>query len=527
MNQLLSRIRKNIRPEQELAFLVIIALIGMSIFMLIHGLFSNSVEYESRFSITMGVTQLIYISILYFYILPRISHAPAMSWTIIILNGILIAIIAQIEPENLKGYTLLLTGFAILGTAILAGRWPTYVFTFIAIFSKYLSYEQYWQFSTMQFWINTFAIPALAVITTETILVMKTRWSKQLTHMQIINNVARSLSSSLDTHQVIALMSSSIQNALLADTYYIGLLEDDHVRLALIFDDGEFYPSTNIPLESTLAGWVVKNRTTLHSGDIQKEFGKLGIHRFQVGQPRPSRSWMGVPLESGGQVLGVVAVASYKKHAFSIPERELLQNIARQAALALDNAFHHGEVQRQSRLDSLTQAINHENFINALEELASMARGQGQCLSLIMLDIDRFKQYNDTYGHLVGDRVLRQLTEIIRKHIKSTDLLGRWGGEEFIIALPGANGHQAFQVAERIRRSMGKATLKDRNGRSIASPSISQGMAVFPLETTDVYTLIDMADQRLYVAKDRGRNEIEPGQDFWKSGSVTNGERNG
>ncbi len=139
----------------------------------------------------------------------------------------------------------------------------------------------------------------------------------------------------------------------------------------------------------------------------------------------------------------------------------------------------------------------------------------GTNLSLIMLDIDHFKLYNDNYGHLIGDQVLFLLTEIIQKHIKSTDLVGRWGGEEFVIALPNTNGVQAFGVAQRIQVSMNALTLTDREDNPIPAPSVSQGIAVLPKETTSIYTLIDLADQRLYIAKERGRNQIDPLLSHW------------
>ena len=127
-----------------------------------------------------------------------------------------------------------------------------------------------------------------------------------------------------------------------------------------------------------------------------------------------------------------------------------------------------------------------------------------------MLDVDNFKQYNDTYGHLVGDLVLLALSSAMRQHVKGSDAVGRWGGEEFAISLPGANGQQALQVALRIQGTMAGLTVEDATGISIPAPTVSQGIAVFPREASDVVALIHLADKRLYVAKDRGRNQVEP-----------------
>lgn len=133
-----------------------------------------------------------------------------------------------------------------------------------------------------------------------------------------------------------------------------------------------------------------------------------------------------------------------------------------------------------------------------------------------MLDIDFFKQYNDRYGHLVGDRILKTLCTAIKHYIKQSDAVGRWGGEEFVISLPGATGEQALQVAERIGQTMATLKIENREQHMIPVPTVSQGIAIFPMEADEIYRLIDLADRRLYIAKERGRNQIEPDIVHWE-----------
>jgi diguanylate cyclase (GGDEF)-like protein len=227
-----------------------------------------------------------------------------------------------------------------------------------------------------------------------------------------------------------------------------------------------------------------------------------------VGKDKNSLSWIGVPMTSRS-FKGVLALASYQPNAFNRSDVELLANLAQHAALALDNAVRHAEVEERARLDSMTGVLNHGHFLQVLQRQADEARSSGNPLSLIMLDVDHFKQYNDTHGHLIGDKVLIQLCETIRAHIKSTDAVGRWGGEEFVISLPGARGAHAQCVAERISKTMRTLIVNGREGLKILPPTVSQGIAIFPHETDDIYKLIDLADQRLYVAKNRGRDQIE------------------
>jgi diguanylate cyclase (GGDEF)-like protein len=334
----------------------------------------------------------------------------------------------------------------------------------------------------------------------------------QVHRLQVLNTVAKSVSSSLEIKQVITLLNSTIQNALDADTYYVGLTEDEGkaLHLELLYDEGEFYPLTYLPLHNTLAGWVIRNRKSLVSCNLPEDMPKLGLHRFVVGQQRASLSWMGTPLKSGDRILGLVAVASYKRDEFGTEDLELLENVAQQASLAIDNAYHHAEVEQKSRMDSLTGAYNHRAFIQKLDEGIATSDLTNLQLSVIMLDIDHFKIYNDSYGHLVGDKVLSRLTEVIRSHIRESDFVGRWGGEEFSIALQTADVNQASVIAQRIQKSMSVIEFITREGSSIPAPTVSQGIATYPVDADGTYGLIDAADQRLYIAKNRGRNEIEP-----------------
>ncbi|NOY99139.1 MAG: GGDEF domain-containing protein, partial [Chloroflexi bacterium] len=234
-----------------------------------------------------------------------------------------------------------------------------------------------------------------------------------------------------------------------------------------------------------------------------------------VGKNKASLSWIGVPMQTE-HITGVIALASYRPNAFDRTTMELLENLTQHAALALNNAYHHEEVEEQSHIDSLTGAYNHGHFLKILERHAEDAQINNNRLSLIMLDVDYFKQYNDAYGHLAGDEILTLLVKTIRRYIKRTDTVGRWGGEEFAIALPNTNGLQATLVAERVRETMTRLTITAREKENIPVPTVSQGIAVFPDEADKIFALIDLADQRLYVAKGRGRNQIEPGKSHWQ-----------
>lgn len=216
-------------------------------------------------------------------------------------------------------------------------------------------------------------------------------------------------------------------------------------------------------------------------------------------------------MQTENELIGLLAVASYKPNMFNKTDQLLLEQIAQQAVLSILNARSYQEVARQAKLDSLTGVSNHKHLIERLYEEAESALTTLTPLSMIMLDIDHFKQYNDTYGHIVGDEVLRLTVQAIESHIKKTDTVGRWGGEEFGIILPNATTTQANMIANRIRRTLSELPLFNVEGKTIPKPTISQGIANMPEHTTDQDELVIIADRALYRAKDKGRDQVAVG----------------
>lgn len=347
----------------------------------------------------------------------------------------------------------------------------------------------------------------LAVIISETIYRFARASSRRLERLEILNKFTRQIGVSLEAQQVINLVNAALPQALEADTYFLGLQEENSIKMGLFYDDGEYFQDITSQLKGTLSGWVVRNRRPLFIPDLRKNPALEDVEMVIVGQERASLSWMGVPMQTM-RINGILAVASYIPNAFDRTDMELLENLAQQTALALDNAYHHSEVERQSRLDSLTQVYNHGYFLQALKTCADHNQTS---MSLLMIDIDHFKQYNDNYGHLVGDMVLTRLSSVLRQFIHADDPVGRWGGEEFAVLLPNTNREQAIAVAQRIREHVNQLSMHTQDGQKLPFPTVSQGIAVYPTERNDIIKLVDLADQRLYMAKERGRNQIEWG----------------
>lgn len=478
--------------------------------LLVQGFRNDPASLDGRIYWLFGAGGLIYMVLIALWGVPNIKARPSFGWVMAVTSGAVVTALEFYEPYLLAGTVIPLALTFIVILALLSGRWPSYFFSLVALAANIATYVIVGAEDTTLFVLEVILIPTIAVVVTETILGLRKSLLVEMTRLQTLNRVARSLATSLEMHQVVTLVSNAIQNAFAADTYYVGLLTHSTLHMELFYDDGEFFPPMDINLKDTLAGRVVQSRNSLLIRDLLSERKQKNLPYIIVGRPRASRSWMGTPLEINGSTVGLIGVASYQKNTFDSGDLELLENIAQQAALALDNAEHHAEVETRSQHDSLTNVLNHNAFLTRYERQLRDAIAYKHPLSIIMLDIDYFKAYNTSYGHLTGDEVLTHLCQVIRRNVKKSDLIGRWGGEEFAISLPNANGPQAFRVAERIRATLESSTIKDHNGRLIAAPTISQGIAVLSNETQEFMQLVDLADRRLYVAKERGRNEIEP-----------------
>lgn len=466
----------------------------------------DAVTLEKRRLTILLLAAAIYITLYTFYLIPARKNRDILIWGNAFISGGGLWAISYFTPENMSIYSSLLLFMTVMSVSVFAGRIPTLLMIALGTFPHLI--QQADTIKSLPEWARQIGIPLVAILLNETTARIQSISRRQVRRLEIINAFSRQVAATLDREQILARLNEAIPNALVSDSYYVSVVENNEVQILLCYDDGEYFNGIRIPAEGTLTNWVVQNQRELFLPDLRQPIELEGIKIIIVGKDKTSLSWIGVPMTSSS-FKGVLALASYQPNAFNRGDLELLSSLAQHAALALDNASRHAEVEERSRHDSLTGVLNHGYFLETLKQQTDKTNSNGSNLSLIMLDVDYFKQYNDTYGHLAGDQVLTALCQTIRRHIKNSDAVGRWGGEEFAISLPNADASQARAVAERIRASMRALVIHDREGNPIPPPTVSQGIAVFPTESRDIFQLIDLADQRLYLAKNRGRDQLE------------------
>lgn len=332
---------------------------------------------------------------------------------------------------------------------------------------------------------------------------------QQVQRMEVLHEVTRAITSTIEMNSLMEIMYQQLNRVFPVETYFLGLHEEGEevIDLHVIIDEGRRYPSYRVVYGPGFTSHVIRSRQPLLIRHLSMEKDTLPVKGVLLGADKLSESWLGVPILVNDAVTGVLVIASYKPNAFHEDDVALLISMAGQAALAINNARRHAEVEEQSRRDSLTGVYNHSHFVQRLNQEVEKAAATGESLALIMLDIDYFKNYNDTYGHVTGDQVLRTMVQAIQAHVRSTDLVGRWGGEEFGIALPGSDAFTAYQIAAGIRQTLADLPIVV-NDHSVPGPTVSQGIAAFPEHAANASQLVDMSDRALYEAKKQGRDKI-------------------
>ncbi len=260
-----------------------------------------------------------------------------------------------------------------------------------------------------------------------------------------------------------------------------------------------------------LCAMVVKNRLALPPGGELRDRAAGGsapvsVPVFdQTSLLSGCESLIVLPLLYNEAATGTLVVASRSERLFTRDRLDILHVIANQIAVSLDNARMYQAVEAMATTDGLTGLCNRRAFQERLAEMLRRAERQGRPLTLILSDIDHFKKINDTYGHLVGDAVLRRVAQVVQSCVRKVDIAARYGGEEFAVVLEATDAVGGRQLAERIRLEVQKLVLAADAGAF--GCTLSLGLSTFPSDGTDERLLLQRADQALYYAKRHGRNQ--------------------
>jgi diguanylate cyclase (GGDEF)-like protein len=250
-----------------------------------------------------------------------------------------------------------------------------------------------------------------------------------------------------------------------------------------------------------VTGWVASRRRQILIRDLANEPNLRDVEQL----PIRVRSFAAIPMILHDTVIGVLTLSDPRAEAFSTEDAELLSALAAQAAITIERTEEFHTMERLAITDGLTGLTNYRFFEMRLDEELRRARRYGLPLSIMLVDVDHFKQVNDLFGHPSGDRVLRELARIMRQTVRETEIVARYGGEEFALILPQTGAEQAMVAAQRVCNGIAAHRFSTVDGERIRM-TVSIGVAGSPDLPQAPGELVEAADRALYVAKSDGRN---------------------
>lgn len=219
-------------------------------------------------------------------------------------------------------------------------------------------------------------------------------------------------------------------------------------------------------------------------------------------------------LDERSKPIAVIGVEYDDDSQYKESDKNLLNTISLNASSSLTKARIFQKMEKQATIDGLTQIPNHRHFQDLMDMEMERAQREKSQVSLLLMDIDHFKKFNDTYGHPVGDLVLKMVSKALQSAVRKTDHIARYGGEEFVVILPQAEGDLGRQLAERVREAIENIQIPHESGTLTVTMSI--GMCTYPSLVNTKAELIESADQALYYSKENGRNRVSLFQEIPK-----------
>jgi len=325
--------------------------------------------------------------------------------------------------------------------------------------------------------------------------------------LSVLYEVAQSLGASLDMSETLSLILSETRRVVNYHTGIIYLWHEDEQILAPAAIRSPFAEQLRkmyFPLGEGIVGIAAKTGKPQIVFDSKKEQHLRvmpGINQFL-------RSLLVVPLLVDNKIIGVVTIGKKEPNAFGPKQMQILSILGGQAAVAMANSLLYKKIEKLAITDGLTKVYNHRQFYKRAEEEMERTRRYGGVFSIIMLDLDFFKKFNDQFGHKAGDLALGTVAQLLMDSTRNIDVVCRYGGEEFTVILPETDSEGAKLVAERIRSTVENHYFTVAEEKPPVHITVSIGLATYPHDAKNMDELVEYADQALYYSKEHGKNMV-------------------
>jgi diguanylate cyclase (GGDEF)-like protein len=320
------------------------------------------------------------------------------------------------------------------------------------------------------------------------------------------HQIARALTSSLDLESILITIMRQMERFYRPETWTLLLTDEQRKDLYCVIADGHFdsqLAEIRIPIGQGVAGGVAERGEPVILPNV--EASNAVIRKFERQVDFEIRSAVCMPLRSRQKTLGVMQLFNLPPEAFSEPSIATLTVLSDFAAIAIENARTFQRVQELTITDECTGLYNLRHFENSLQQEIARCERFSTPMSIIFVDLDHFKLVNDQYGHQVGSHLLAEVSSTLKSQVRSIDLCFRYGGDEFVVLLPGTDKRTAARVAERLLSTLRKTSFLMLPALSL-NVRASIGIASYPEDGGSGEEVLNAADTRMYHVKETSRD---------------------
>ena len=326
--------------------------------------------------------------------------------------------------------------------------------------------------------------------------------------LAIFQDVAKALTSSLDLDSILQTIMEKMAEYFRPDTWSLLMVDEDRDELYFAIAVGsaaEALKNVRLKVGEGIAGYVAKNGERLIVPDVYTDprFAK----RIDEMTRWETRSIICFPLRSRLRVLGVIQLVNVDMEQFGAQEIFFLQSLCDYAAIAIENARAVEKIQELTITDDCTGLYNARHLYKTLETEVYRSSRFGYEFTVLFIDLDHFKQVNDTHGHLIGSKLLAEIGYLIKAQLRLIDYAFRYGGDEFVVLLPQTGKDAALVVAKRLRDSMRTSLFCREEGLNL-NVRASMGVATYPHDAKTPHDIIRQADEMMYMVKNSTRDNI-------------------
>lgn len=331
---------------------------------------------------------------------------------------------------------------------------------------------------------------------------------------ELLSTIGQKIISNLNINSIIDIINEEINKLIETDYFGIAVYDKEKDQISYHFagmNEKLFETVQFSKIDySTFAGYCIKTKRDIILGNVSKEYKKFtsvfprsldGIDELKL------KSMIYTPMIINDKVVGAMTVQSMKENSYDKNDLNMLKILANYTAIAIENAISFKKVEEIATYDQLTRFLSKHEIVKLGKLVYDKCKDNKIKFSAVMIDVDNFKMINDTYGHVYGDKAISLLSETITKSIRNTDYIGRYGGDEFLLICPDAGEHEAFEVAERIRKNVENSIFSIGEGINM-SLTISLGVHQCSDCDSSFDDVINRADKNLYYAKGSSKNKV-------------------